>query len=587
MITTARRIASFVGVCLLLLAGCGTDGEPSVQSAGTRLKVGVAAISVSPCGNNPDYGGPVTPSGVWGETFEDKNGNGRWDRGEHFVDDPVNTELDPGSKNKYDGIYLSGFGNNRIAMGCADDIWARALVIQGPTQKVAMVSIDFVGSVSHGSYYGFSHAQTMVDPTLGIDTFIYSSTHSHEGPDTIGLWGEQQFSDGKFPRYLQFVDRQIAKAINAAAAPSAMRAARVVAGHTTPADDPELLGLQVRTGCRPPWFFDTELRALQFVGNDDKTIATLINWSTHPESLEDDNVLVSSDFPHYIRHQVESELGGTAVYFTGDLGAVEIVGDTCVGNADPRAGGGNDFDRRQDLGFARTQRIGETVGAAVVRILRQGTRLDIAAVDAKSKSYYLKGSNDTLRFANDLGLLDLDMSVFNVAKCPAGTPMTAICAPVEQHLLTLLDAAGHPQVQILTAPGEVFPELFYGVEQNRRRDCDAANTGEPYEPAVRGLMTAPYRLFIGLSPDEFGYIVPGYDFYAPQSVTEEERDACDGHAYDPNFPGRHSPSHYHESLSLGLDISAAVNCYQLKLLGHEAEFQSNPACQRAALAIQE
>ena len=70
---------------------------------------------------------------------------------------------------------------------------------------------------------------------------------------------------------------------------------------------------------------DEELRALRFVDEAGATVATLINWSTHPESLEDENTEVSSDFIHYIRAAVERELGGTAVYFTGDLGAVEIV----------------------------------------------------------------------------------------------------------------------------------------------------------------------------------------------------------------------------------------------------------------------
>ena len=54
---------------------------------------------------------------------------------------------------------------------------------------------------------------------------------------------------------------------------------------------------------------------------------------------------MSSDFVHYIRARVERELGGTAVYFTGDLGAAEIVGDTCVGGAGPHADdGSNEFD---------------------------------------------------------------------------------------------------------------------------------------------------------------------------------------------------------------------------------------------------
>ena len=31
----------------------------------------------------------------------------------------------------------------------------------------------------------------------------------------------------------------------------------------------------------------------------------------------------------------------------------------------------------------------------------------------------------------------------------------------------------------ITLPGEVFPELIYGVEQHKRTDCLAANTGRP------------------------------------------------------------------------------------------------------------
>lgn len=540
--------------------------------------MGVAAVPISPCGTHPDWDGPVTANGVWGEEFSDSNGNGRWDVGETFVDDPVNTAIDPGSRRKYDGIFLAGFGADRIAKGCADDIWARALVIEGGLKKVALISVDVVGSVKYGKYYGFAKAEAMVDPGLGIDSFIYSSTHSHEGPDTLGLWGVEQFRDGKFPRYLQFVDRQVAKAINLAGDPANMREARVIAAATTPADDPELLGLQVRTGCRPPWFFDDELRALRFVDGSNDTIATLINWSTHPESLEDENELVSSDFPHYIRARVEERIGGTAVYFTGDLGAAEIVGDTCVGNADPRADGMNEFDRRTDLGFPRTQRIGEVVGDAVLRALEDGQSLTASSVDIKEERYYLAGTNAVFSFANNLGILDLDEEVFDLANCPEGTD---ICVRVEQQLLTLRDASSQPLVQLVTIPGEVFPELIWGIAQHKRTDCPAADTGLPLEPAVRDAMTAPFRFFIGLSPDELGYIVPGYDFYAPLSIDEESSDVCRGQQYNlPDFPGRRVPSHYHESLSVGAGIAASVNCYVLKMLGLDEQVASDPACQR-------
>ncbi|MCX8072846.1 MAG: hypothetical protein N3C12_10395 [Candidatus Binatia bacterium] len=568
-----------LALVLVALASCGDDHEPpGAQSApSTNLRVGVAAVPITPCGENPEWDGPITSTGVWGEHFEDRNSNGRWDLGEPYENDARNSELDPSSRTKYDGIFLAGFGSNRIALGCHDDIWARVLVLEAGETKVALVSVDLVGTLKHGRYYGFAKAEGQVDPSLGINAFFYSSTHNHEAPDSLGLWGSEAFRDGKFPLYLAFIDRQVARAINRAANPANMRPARVRAATTNPQLDPQLRGLQVRTRCRPPWFFDEELRALQFVDEAGQTIATLINWNTHPESLEDQNLYVSSDFPGFIRQRVEQALGGTAVYFSGDLGAVEIVGDTCVGNADPRPGGGNEFDRRTDLGFARTQRIGEVVGDAVLRALANAEDLEVSALDARSTRYYLAGSNALFFFANQIGILDLDTAVFDQSRCP---PTAGICVPMEQQVLQMLDRQGRAQVQVVTLPGEVFPELMYGVEQHRRRDCREAHTGEPYEPAVVSFLNARYRIFLGLSPDELGYIVPGYDFYPAPSIDEEAADPCLGRSYDPNFPGRRVPTHYHESLSVGVDIAAAVNCKILELLGFEGQMRANAACRR-------
>jgi hypothetical protein len=58
-------------------------------------------------------------------------------------------------------------------------------------------------------------------------------------------------------------------------------------GRADPQTSPSLVGMQTRTGGRPPQFFDQELRVMQFVGSNGgmrgKTVATLINWNTHPD----------------------------------------------------------------------------------------------------------------------------------------------------------------------------------------------------------------------------------------------------------------------------------------------------------------
>jgi hypothetical protein len=131
-----------------------------------------------------------------------------------------------------------------------------------------------------------------------------------------------------------------------------------------------------------------------------------------------------------------------------------------------------------------------------------------------------------------------------------------------------------------TAPGELFPDLFYGTDNHHRTDCPEASTGAPYEPSMRDAMTAPYRLIFGLAPDQYGYIVPGYDFYPPPAIFEDAQDPCEGQNYDPSVPRRQVPSHYHETLSVGVDLSTAVTCYTLRLLGLENQLASHAACQQ-------
>ena len=151
--------------------------------------------------------------------------------------------------------------------------------------------------------------------------------------------------------------------------------------------------MQTRTTGRPPRFFDEELRVMQFINTKDKkTIATLINWNTHPESMEDKNTILTSDFPHAIRETVEKKYGGTAIYINGAIGAVEIIGDTNTKNNDRIRFDGKEFplnaNNRPVFTIERTEAIGREVGNAAIAALERGeasksTRLEVKKADVK------------------------------------------------------------------------------------------------------------------------------------------------------------------------------------------------------------
>jgi hypothetical protein len=545
-----KRLAFAVMILLIVLPPPPEARSP--RALRVTLKVGVAALPITPFGANPDWDGTVTESGVWGERFSDTNHNGRWDAGEPFTDDPDNTALDASSKGKYDGIYLAGFGDNRMATGKHDDLWARAIVLEQGATKVAIVAIDLIGYYGKANYYGLGEIQKLVDPRAGVTDILITSTHNHEAPDTIGAWGTTRLSDGKYPKYLRFVDRQIAKAVNQAA--QSTRLAIMKLGQATPETSPSLAGMQTRTHGRPPAFYDEEMRVMQFFdarrATLDRVIATVINWNTHPESMESQNTVLTSDFPHAVREAVEKQYGGTAIYISGDIGAVEIIGDSNNRRGDRTMFDGKDYPLKGDNNrpaytFERTEAIGRDVAKAALEALARGEMSPVTSLDLRKAT--LRAPMDNQGYSLLAG-----KSVLDTLPAPQAGQKVDIETTV--YAITLGDA------QMITTPGELFPEIFYGVERYKRKDCMEADTRRPAEPGVRERMTKKYKFVIGLCPDEFGYIVPGYDFLPPafgMAGATEAKDPC---------KPKGVPDHYHETNSASSQLAPLWACTAAALL---------------------
>jgi hypothetical protein len=325
--------------------------------------------------------------------------------------------------------------------------------------------------------------------------------------------------------------------------------------------------MQTRTHGRPPDFFDQELRVMQFFDGSgttlDHVIATLINWNTHPESMESANTLVTSDFPHAVREAVEKKYGGAAIYISGDIGAVEIIGDSNIKSSDRVRFDGKDYlpksnGKRPDYTFERTEAIGRDVAKAVFEALARGEWSGATGLDIKKAALRAPMDNVGYAFLAGKGVLDT---------MPAPREGEQLELETTVYAITIGDA------QIITTPGELFPEVFHGVDKNRRRDCADADTKRPAEPGVRDRMTRKYKFVFGLCPDEFGYIVPGYDFRPPSP------DPARGlrQAQDP-CKSAGSPDHYHETNSASSHLAARWACLAATLL--EGKTPDSAACRK-------
>ncbi|HNF99472.1 MAG TPA: neutral/alkaline non-lysosomal ceramidase N-terminal domain-containing protein, partial [Pseudomonadota bacterium] len=242
------------------------------------------------------------------EPFTDTNGNGVYDDGEPYED-----------KNKngtFDAYWIAGYDSGRLATGVNDPVWARALALRQNQTTVVVVAVDTLGLFRDE----FDYVNKLIDKRLGIDLLLLHGTHVHETADLTGGWGPDDFTNGVNNAYRQKVHQAIADAATEAVAN--LRPARMTLG-SIKVQDPDGNMKRYVFDSRDPVVINNVLHTMQFLDvstTPPQPITTLVNWSNHPEAAGSKNKLISSDFVHYLRQELEQKGAGPVVYVSGSIG---------------------------------------------------------------------------------------------------------------------------------------------------------------------------------------------------------------------------------------------------------------------------
>jgi hypothetical protein len=561
--------------------------ETTPPQPATKAEVGFGTRAITPVGEPPaewaQFFTPHPETGVWGEPYVDTNANDCYDN-PHFTDVPseddpaplegqpephvdqpwnetgdaheagafsvdgVTIYGDPQSAGKWDGVWANaGFGS-KCTLGMHDDTWARAVVIEVKNERVALVSLDVVG-LFNIEVRRARQELALRYPNMKIDELVISSTHTHEGVDTMGYWGQALGIDGKFPAYNAFVRSQVIDAVHDAF--TAREPALAKFGQTE-------LTMGIRDS-RPPHRIDPYLLAAQFVRPDDgSTIGSVVNWSNHPEAQGSNNRLVSSDFPHATREVLERDLGGTSVYFSGSVGGLMTpLGTDILGYG-------------SSVSWERTYEIGRLVAEAAKESLVAAPLQGINDLLHERREFYMQADNTALNGLNAAGVFDIPTYIGAESWGLDGHTEGAYAGRTGPQFKTEMVAVEFGPALFLTVPGELFPELELGGYG--RPDCAAADTGRPYEPVINDQFDSEYQFILGLGQDELGYIVPGYDFWLKHvDDLPEDNDNPDGpialgalEAEDPCGEG-----HYEETVSASSVMAPWVACVAAELSGKD------------------
>jgi len=203
-------------------------------------------------------------------------------------------------------VYLAGFGNNRCATTIHDDLYVRALAIQDDKTTLVLVALDLIGFFRPDVYEVINDFQT------SEASVVIASTHTHHGPDTMGLWGPDDKTCGIDSGYMSALKKKIVDVIHASLSDPKPASAKWTSVHVP--------GLA--KNARNPEIVDDELTLAQFVNEDGNPLVTLFNFPCHPEVLWEHNPHITSDYGGYLRNEVEEQTGASCIFFSGALGGM-------------------------------------------------------------------------------------------------------------------------------------------------------------------------------------------------------------------------------------------------------------------------
>lgn len=235
------------------------------------------------------------------------------------------------------GCYLAGFIRDRVAVEVHDPLWARAVAVQAGGRTAVLVAVDCLGLLAP--------AEALVAERVGLKPghLVLCATHTHSGPDTIGLWGPDARTSGVAPAVVEAIlDGAVAAGRQAL---ETLRPALLTFTRTA-------LPQRTLINVRDPHTQDRHIAVLHAGdAGSGRGIATLVNLAGHPETLQSATRAITSDYVHRLRVDLEQALGGVAVFANGALGAMVTVAAA-------------------DESFAEADRIGAALAGAVTGALR-------------------------------------------------------------------------------------------------------------------------------------------------------------------------------------------------------------------------
>ena len=378
-------------------------------------------------------------------------------------------QIDIGSAER---LPMGGYGSYFLrrprlnSSGLHDPLFASALVFESAVgQRAALVVLDAVGLSGTQIARIESAVRRTVDPQMNV---IVSATHTHQSPDTLGLWGSLPRS-GRNKSYGSLIE---AAAVQAVADAFAHRQSAFVT---------QRQGRHANSTSQltQPFAVQDSFVSLFFYSQQNShLIGTFTQWSAHPTVIGMKNNALSSDFISGFRRSLELSTEQVPhIYVNGIIGNVYPVvprlGDPSMisdlfpeGQRDPDVS--FDYDAASTVGFRLAQSV---LNAPESKLDAQPETLNACHVAVQ-----FPVGNPLFRLASGLRVIET-----RIRRGHVGSRVSAITLG---------------RLVFASIPGEVFPNVIHRLSHD--------------------VWAGRQPVWMGLGQDWLGYIVDPDDYAKPE-----------------------------------------------------------------------
>lgn len=360
-------------------------------------------------------------------------------------------------------VYLAGFPPNRTALSVLHPLEAGALYVRDEKGgELCFVTVDVIGLLQPD----IERIRSRVTHRIPRERVIICSTHTHSGPDTLGLWGKAfagvPYKSGVDPEYMALLVERVSGLIIEAlddAATGTLHAASFNFPRGWVRNDRAGGGEYRRT-------------VALCARRNDEDLAVMLNFAAHPEALWEKNRAISPDYPGPFRNRMRSRGVKVPLFFCGPIGAMLTPAVA------PRA----KLPERERY----IEHFGHMLAETTLEKC-EGAKPLTGAIAVESQAIDLPNRNPRFEFAKRVKFID---------------------RPIEDGVIKTKMAAGAiGGFRFVTMPGEPSPEVGHEIYY---------------------AMEGEHRMLLALGLDELGYIIPA-PFFANREYRYEQSMSVGAH----------------------------------------------------------